>query len=234
MASLTPPHILVVDDDNRLRGLLQRFLTENNFMVSQASDAAEARQALVSLEFDLLIIDVMMPGEDGISLARSLRETKDVPILMLTAMGETEDRISGLETGVDDYLTKPFDPRELLLRINAVLRRTTHVSASNQDETGQEILNLGECVYDMRRDELLCENDPIRLTPAEAALLRELAKHPGEILSREDLAAATGVSKNLRTVDVQVTRLRKKIETDLRLPRYLQTVRGKGYMLMPD
>jgi len=234
MASLTPPHILVVDDDNRLRGLLQRFLTENGFMVSQASDAAEARQALASLEFDLLIVDVMMPGEDGISLARSLRETNDVPILMLTAMGETEDRISGLETGIDDYLTKPFDPRELLLRINAVLRRTTHVSSSGHDEIGHEVLNLGNCVYDMRRDELLCENDPIRLTPAEAALLRELAQHPGEILSREDLATATGVSRNLRTVDVQVTRLRKKIESDLRLPRYLQTVRGKGYMLMPD
>jgi two-component system phosphate regulon response regulator OmpR len=229
-----PPHILVVDDDTRLRGLLQRFLTENDFIVTQASDAAEARQALAALEFDLLIVDVMMPGEDGMSLTKSLRENNQVPILMLTAMGETEDRISGLEHGVDDYLTKPFDPRELLLRINAILRRAQHVATPIDDDIGQEILNFGTCAYDARRDELLCNGDPVRLTPAEAALLRELAQHPGEILSREDLAAATGVSRNLRTVDVQVTRLRKKIESDLRLPRYLQTVRGKGYMLMPD
>jgi len=176
----------------------------------------------------------MMPGEDGMSLAKSLREEKNVPILMLTAMGETEDRISGLEAGVDDYLTKPFDPRELLLRINAILRRANQPGTGNVDDGAQEILNFGSCVYDMKRDELLCNDDPVRLTPAEAALLRELAQHPGEILSREDLATATGVSRNLRTVDVQVTRLRKKIESDLRLPRYLQTVRGKGYMLMPD
>ncbi len=230
----TPPHILVVDDDTRLRGLLQRFLTENGFMVSQAADAAEARQALVSLEFDLLIVDVMMPGEDGMSLTRGLRETKDVPILMLTAMGEADDRITGLETGADDYLTKPFEPRELLLRINAILRRARRPDAGAEAGSGVEVLNLGACVYDMRRDELICNAEPVRLTPAEAALLRELARRPGEILSREDLAAATGAARNLRTVDVQVTRLRKKIESDLRLPRYLQTVRGKGYMLMPD
>ncbi len=234
MTSPTPPHILVVDDDTRLRGLLQRFLTENGFMVSQAADAGEARQALLSLEFDLLIVDVMMPGEDGMSLTRSLRETKDVPILMLTAMGEADDRITGLETGADDYLTKPFEPRELLLRINAILRRARRPDADAAGTAGMELLNLGACVYDMRRDELICDTQPVRLTPAEAALLRELARHPGEILSREDLATATGAARNLRTVDVQVTRLRKKIESDLRLPRYLQTVRGKGYMLKPD
>jgi two-component system phosphate regulon response regulator OmpR len=233
MSTPTPAHILVVDDDTRLRGLLQRFLAENGFMVSQAADAAEARQALASLEFDLLIVDVMMPGEDGMSLTRSLRETKDVPILILTAMGEADDRITGLETGADDYLTKPFEPRELLLRINAILRRARRPDAA-EGETGRESLNLGACVYDMRRDELVCDGAPVRLTPAEASLLRELARRPGEILSREDLAAATGAARNLRTVDVQVTRLRKKIESDLRLPRYLQTVRGKGYMLMPD
>ncbi len=232
MTGQTPSHILVVDDDTRLRGLLQRFLTENGFMVSQAADAAEARQALLSLEFDLLIVDVMMPGEDGMSLTRSLRETKDVPILILTAMGEADDRITGLETGADDYLTKPFEPRELLLRINAILRRARRPDGGAA--AGLEVLNLGACVYDMRRDELVCGGEPVRLTPAEAALLRELARRPGEILSREDLATATGAARNLRTVDVQVTRLRKKIESDLRLPRYLQTVRGKGYMLMPD
>ena len=234
MTSPTPPHILIVDDDTRLRGLLQRFLTENGFMVSQAADAGEARQALLSLEFDLLIVDVMMPGEDGMSLTRSLRETKDVPILILTAMGEADDRITGLETGADDYLAKPFEPRELLLRINAILRRARRPDADAAGTAGMELLNLGACVYDMRRDELICDTQPVRLTPAEAALLRELARHPGEILSREDLATATSAARNLRTVDVQVTRLRKKIESDLRLPRYLQTVRGKGYMLMPD
>lgn len=230
----SPAHILVVDDDTRLRGLLQRFLTDNGFLVSQAADAAEARRALESLEFDLLIVDVMMPGEDGMSLTRSLRESKDVPVLMLTAMADAEDRINGLETGADDYLSKPFDPRELLLRITAILRRARKAGTAQQDFAAVEVLNLGACVYDMRRDALLKGEDAVRLTPAEAALLKELARHPGEILSREELAAATGVSRNLRTVDVQVTRLRKKIESDLRLPRYLQTVRGKGYMLMPE
>jgi two-component system phosphate regulon response regulator OmpR len=230
----TPAHILVVDDDTRLRGLLQRFLTDNGFLVSQAADAAEARRALESLEFDLLVVDVMMPGEDGMSLTRSLRESKDVPVLMLTAMADAEDRINGLETGADDYLSKPFDPRELLLRINAILRRARRGESAQADFAAVEVLSLGACVYDMRRDALLKDDEAVRLTPAEAALLKELARHPGEILSREELAAATGVSRNLRTVDVQVTRLRKKIESDLRLPRYLQTVRGKGYMLMPE
>ena len=230
----TPNHILVVDDDTRLRGLLQRFLADNGFIVSQAADAAEARQALLSLEFDLLIVDVMMPGEDGMSLTRSLRETKDVPVLMLTAMGEAEDRIGGLSSGADDYLAKPFDPRELLLRINAILRRTRRPEAAAETAEALETLNLGACVYDVKRELLIRDDEAVRLTPAGAALLKELARHPGEILSRDELAAATGVSRNLRTVDVQVTRLRKKIESDLRLPRYLQTVRGKGYMLMPE
>lgn len=227
------PHVLVVDDDTRLRGLLQRYLSENGFMVSQAGDAAEARQALASLEFDLLIVDVMMPGEDGRSLTRGLRETCEVPVLMLTAMGESEDRIAGLEAGADDYLTKPFEPRELLLRLHAILKRARRGVPARGSE-GLEALSLGACIYDLKRDLLLHEGEPVRLTPAEAALLKELARHPGEILSREDLGAATGAQRNLRTVDVQVTRLRRKIETDLRLPRYLQTVRGKGYMLMPD
>jgi len=230
----SPAHILVIDDDTRLRSLLQRFLTDNGFLVSQAADAAEARRALESLEFDLLIVDVMMPGEDGMSLVRSLRESKDVPVLMLTAMADAEDRINGLETGADDYLSKPFDPRELLLRINAILRRARKGEGAQPDLAAVEVLNLGACVYDMRREALLKDEEAVRLTPAEAALLKELARPPGEILSREELAAATGVSRNLRTVDVQVTRLRKKIESDLRLPRYLQTVRGKGYMLMPE
>lgn len=230
----TAHHILVVDDDTRLRSLLQRFLSDNGFVVSQAADAAEARQALVSLEFDLLIVDVMMPGEDGMSLTRSLRETRDLPILMLTAMGEAEDRIGGLSSGADDYLSKPFDPRELLLRINAILRRTRRPEAPADGGDAPEVLSLGACVYDVRREALMKGEEAVRLTPAEAALLKELARHPGEILSRDELAVATGVSRNLRTVDVQVTRLRKKIESDLRLPRYLQTVRGKGYMLMPE
>ncbi|SOD92146.1 response regulator [Caenispirillum bisanense] len=234
------PHILVVDDDERLRKLLRKYLSDNGYLVSVAVDAAEARGQLAAMEFDLVVLDVMMPGESGFELARALRaEGQAVPILMLTAMGETEDRIQGLESGVDDYLAKPFEPRELLLRIASILRRaaappSTPAPAAVADIAAPPQLRFGEIVYDRKREELARHGVRIHLTTAEAALLGVLAERPNEVLSRDDLATATGAGGNQRSVDVQVTRLRKKLEDDARLPRYLQTVRGKGYLLRPD
>lgn len=233
--SAAPPHILVVDDDGRLRDLLRRYLSENGFLVSTAADAAEARAKLESLAFDLLVLDVMMPGESGLDLTRDLRRagtrTGAVPILMLTAMAEAEDRIHGLERGADDYLTKPFEPRELLLRIRTILRRVN--GATPAREAAAPVL-LGGLVFDAERLELRGPGRTVRLTEAEAALLRALAQNPGATLTRDDLAQRLDLTGNPRTVDVQVTRLRRKIEPDPRFPRYLQTVRGKGYALLPD
>ncbi len=223
------PHILVVDDDTRLRQLLNKYLIENGYLVSSAADAAQARRQLGAMTFDLIVLDVMMPGESGLELTKSLRADNTVPILLLTAMGETVDRINGLEMGADDYLTKPFEPRELLLRINSILRRS---SRDVPDEPQR--CRFGRFTFDSVRGELLGDGTVVHLTSAEAALLAILALTPGETLSREDLAARTGNSGNLRTIDVQVTRLRKKIEEDPRLPRYLQTVRGRGYVLWTD
>lgn len=223
-------HILVVDDDTRLRQLLRKYLTDNGYLVTIAADAKEARQQLGAMEFDLIVLDVMMPGETGLDLTRSLRADNHVPILLLTAMAETEDRINGLESGADDYLPKPFEPRELLLRIGSILRRTPRETVPTQPKQ----IRLGRFTFDMERGDLLENGEPQHLTSAEAALLAVLAQTPGETLSREDLANRTGNSGNLRTVDVQVTRLRKKIEDDPRLPRYLQTVRGQGYVLWLD
>jgi len=223
-------HILVVDDDRRLRELLRKYLSDNGYLVATAADAAEARQRMAGLSFDLIVLDVMMPGEDGMQLTRSLRaEGSRVPILLLTARGEVDDRIRGLEAGADDYLSKPFEPRELLLRLGSILRRVPR----DEPESGRE-LRLGEFVWDMARSELRRGDQPVHLTQAERDLLAVLAEAAGQGVARDDLAARTGNSANARTVDVQVTRLRKKIEDDPRLPRYLQTVRGMGYMLRPD
>lgn len=230
-----PPHILVVDDDGRLRDLLRRYLSENGFLVSTAADAAEARAKLESFSFDLLVLDVMMPGESGLDLTRDLRrggaQTGAVPILLLTAMAETEERISGLESGADDYLTKPFEPRELLLRIRTILRR---VNGAAPARAASAPVLLGGLLFDAERLELRGADRTVRLTEAEAALLRALAENPGATLTRDDLALRLDLTGNPRTVDVQVTRLRRKIEPDPRFPRYLQTVRGKGYALLPD
>ncbi len=223
------PHILVVDDDDRLRELLRKFLTEKGFIVATASDAADARAKLKSLAFDLLILDLMMPGESGLDFAVDLRKTSEVPILMLTAMGEPEDRIAGLERGADDYLPKPFEPRELLLRINNIMRR---VPPPAMEAVAQ--VRLGDAVFDRDRDELHRNGKRVRLTAVEATLLKALAEQPGTILGRDELIARTGAGGGGRAVDVQVTRLRRKIERDPKLPRYLQTVRGKGYVLRPD
>ena len=222
------PHILVVDDDNRLRELLRKFLSENGFRVATASDAADARAKLGGLAFDLIVLDLMMPGESGLDFARALRRNSAVPILMLTAMGEAEDRITGLETGADDYLPKPFEPRELLLRIHAILRR-----APAPAEPAAQV-RLGDVTFDLERESLSRDGVPIRLTDVETALLRALAERAGDVLGRDELILRTGASGGGRAVDVQVTRLRRKIEPDPKLPRYLQTVRGKGYVLRPD
>lgn len=224
------PHILVIDDDRRLRELLRRYLVDNGFIVTTAADAADARAKLAALEFDLIVMDVMMPGESGLDLTRSLRGELSTPILLLTAMGEPDDRIRGLESGADDYLPKPFEPRELLLRIHAILRRV--VPKTDAAQNGP--VRFGAFTFDPKRDELLCDGERVHLTTAEASLLRVLATRPGEVLSRKTLSDLGRVGGNARTVDVQVTRLRRKIEDDPRLPRYLQTVRGEGYVLRTD
>jgi two-component system phosphate regulon response regulator OmpR len=222
------PHVLVVDDDDRLRKLLQKFLGERGFLVATAHDAADARSKLAAGQFDLIVLDRMMPGESGLDLARWLRDSHPTPVLMLTAMGEAEDRIAGLEAGVDDYLSKPFEPRELVLRIQGILRRVARPAPRGRQ------LRLGAFAFDPERVELSRDGEPVRLTDVEASLLKALASRPGEILSREDLIELTGAQGADRAIDVQVTRLRRKIEDDSRLPRYLQTVRGKGYLLRPD
>ncbi len=223
------PHILVVDDDDRLRSLLRRYLTEQGFRVTTAGDVAEARSKLRSLAFDLLVLDIMMPGESGLDLTRSLRRDSNVPILLLTAMGESIDRIDGLECGADDYLTKPFEPRELVLRIKAVLRRVPQPLEVDQKE-----VHFGGYCFDLEREELRRGEAFVRLTAAEVGLLKALARRPGVPVSREDLTGGDSGPGNTRAVDVQVTRLRRKIESNPRFPRYLQTVRGTGYVLVPD
>jgi len=220
-------HLLVVDDDTRLRELLRRYLTEQGFRVTVAENAAAARAKLASIEFDLIVLDLMMPGESGLDFAADLRRQSVVPILILTAMGEPEDRIAGLERGADDYLPKPFEPRELLARIRTVLRRVPQLRTPPLPRA----IRFGDCVFEIERQFLTRSGVPIRLTSTEAGLLRALALAAGTPLSREDLSESTGQS---RTVDVQVTRLRRKIEADPKFPRYLQTVRGKGYVLLTD
>jgi two-component system phosphate regulon response regulator OmpR len=225
-------HLLIVDDDERIRGLLQKFLIRNGFLVSVARDAMQARKILGGLEFDLIVMDVMMPGEDGVTLTRDLRKKMATPILLLTARGETANRIEGLEAGADDYLVKPFEPKELLLRINAILRRVPQAKAA---EPVRQFLHMGTVRYDLDRGEMWRGEAPVRLTATEAALMRVFAAQPGVPLSREKLVADQGEDATQeRAVDVQITRLRRKIEDDPKVPRYLQTVRGEGYMLQPD
>jgi two-component system phosphate regulon response regulator OmpR len=229
MAAPDAPHLLVVDDDERLRGLLRRYLADNGFRITLASDAAEARLKLKSLEYDLAIIDVMMPGENGFELTASLKAERRVPVLLLTAMAEAESRIHGLEQGADDYLAKPFEPRELVLRIRNILARAAVDGAAAAGEA-----RFGGFRFDLKRAELWRGEEAVHLTAAETALLAALAGRPGAPVSRERLAEEAQFSGNARTVDVQMTRLRRKIERDPRFPRYLQTVRGIGYVLKPD
>ena len=225
------PHVLVVDDDKRLRDLIGRYLTEQGYRVTTAVDAADARAKLAGITFDLLVVDIMMPGESGLDLTRALRESSLVPILLLTAMGESTDRISGLETGADDYLVKPFEPRELVLRINAILKRA-HQRVSGPTKVGA--VKFGAFVFEIERRRLFKAGEPIHLTEAESELLFQLARRAGEPVSREALSPQAEDSGESRLIDVQMTRLRRKIEDDPRFPRYLQTVRGRGYVLQPD
>ncbi|BCW88592.1 Transcriptional regulatory protein OmpR [Alphaproteobacteria bacterium SO-S41] len=220
-------HILVVDDDTRIRTLLQRFLTTNGYRITMAADAAEARHHLKNFTFDLIVLDIMMPGEDGLSLTASLRKTSDVPVLLLTARGEAADRIAGLESGADDYLAKPFEPRELLLRIAAIGRR------ARAERSALKEIRMGAYRFDPERGEMTRDGHQVKLTGAETALLRLLSANAGKPISRLELAQRTGAGLE-RSIDVQVTRLRRKIEDDPKMPLYLQTVRSIGYVLIPD
>ena len=229
------PHLLVVDDDERIRSLLQQFLVQDGYLVSTAENAEQARILLSGIEFDLIILDVMMPGQDGISFAGELRNLgNNTPILLLTARGETEDRIKGLEAGADDYLPKPFEPKELLLRINAILRRMPDLK---EDKMMPKTLDFGNLKYDVARNELWDGEKQVRLTTTESQLMKIFTSALGEPISRADLVTSLGRDVSLaqdRAIDVQITRLRRKIEVNPSQPRYLQTVRGAGYMLLFD
>ena len=225
-------HVLLVDDDERIRGLLQKFLMRNGYLTTSARDADHARRLLAGLDFDMAILDVMMPGDNGFALCAEIRETRTMPILLLTAKGDTADRITGLEAGADDYLAKPFEPKELLLRLKAILRRAPAAGGAMP-----KTLHLGSARYDLDRGELFRGEDPVRLTATETTLMRILAATPHEAVSRATLVdklGRDGEASGERAVDVQITRLRRKLETDPKQPRYLQTVRGEGYMLAPD
>ncbi|WP_208436046.1 response regulator [Bartonella phoceensis] len=219
------PHLLVIDDDTRIRNLLFQFLVKNGFRVSVSANADEARRQLASLDFDLLIVDIMMPGENGLDLTTSLRQTKNVPILMLTALSETDNRIHGLEAGADDYLAKPFDPRELLLRINAILRRGFPL---NQPKIEQIV--FGPYIFSIARRELKKGREIVKLTDKEQKMMVMFAENAGDIIPRHKFAM-DDQSIGERTIDVQINRLRRKIEQNPALPTWLQTVRGIGYKL---
>jgi two-component system phosphate regulon response regulator OmpR len=222
------PHILVVDDDRRLRELLSRYLTDNGFRVSVAKDTQEARTALEVLQFDALIVDVMMPGENGFDFAKAVRGQSSVPLMMLTARSDADNRVRGLEIGVDDYLGKPFEPRELLLRLNNIIKRGLTASPSSDPV---ESIRFGDYQFYLQRGELRKGEEGVRLTEREREILTLLARKPGQTVPREDFAAHEDIS-NERTVDVQINRLRRKIETDPANPLHLQTVRGIGYRLI--
>lgn len=229
-------HVLLVDDDERIRQLLRRFLEKNGYIVTCARDAAHARGLVAALAFDILIVDVMMPGEDGLSFTRWIDGR--TPVLLLTARGELESRIEGLEAGADDYLSKPFEPRELKLRMEAILRR----SAAPPPPSKAAVIRLGGLRFDASRGELWRGDEEVRLTTAEVTIMRLFARRANQPVSRADLLAELGAdpdggedkSVQERAVDVQITRLRRKVEETPRSPRYIKTVRGAGYMLSPD
>ncbi|HEY1095922.1 MAG TPA: response regulator transcription factor [Alphaproteobacteria bacterium] len=225
--ALHAPHVLVVDDDKGIRDLTGRYLQQQGCVVLTAQDAADARAKIGYFAFDVVVLDVMMPRETGFSLATSWRtQNMDTPIIFLTAKGEAEDRIAGLETGADDYMVKPFEPKELLLRIQSLIRRTRKNNA--------EILQFGRWQWDATRQLLVDGAESISLSNVESNLLSVLIAHIGQPINRYDLAAQLGLDGNERTIDVQVARLRQKIEPDVKRPRYIQTVRGEGYVLRPD
>ena len=219
-------HVLIIDDDDRIRELLSRYLIKQGYRASTAASADDARQKMTGLKFDLLIIDIMMPGEDGLSLTKSLREYHDVPIILLTALGEAEHRIAGLRIGADDYLPKPFDPEELLLRIDNIFRRTGR-------EPAKDTVSFGPYVYDVNQGLLRKSGKQMRLTTGEQTLLSLLARQAGAVVSRYILSENIKAQSE-RAVDVQMTRLRRKLEDDPAEPQFLLPVRGEGYRLVSD
>ena len=225
------PHILVVDDDERIRKLVLRYLIEHDFVAMAAEDADEARRVLADFDIDALVVDVMMPGDTGFEFVKGLRDAGNaIPAIMLTALGEVDDRIEGLEAGADDYLAKPFEPKELVLRLHAVLKRGMAAKAKLYQR-----FRIGPWEFDGEQGFLNGDDDTVvKLTAMEILLIKALGAKAGEVVSREDLAEACNVDAGERTVDVQITRLRKKLEEDTKMPRYLQTVRGQGYLLRLD
>jgi two-component system phosphate regulon response regulator OmpR len=221
------PHVLVVDDDHRIRDLITRYLGQSGFRVTSACDTQSARAAMRGLAFDIVVLDVMMPGESGLELARELKSNSSIPICMLTARAEQDDRVQGLETGVDDYMLKPFEPRELVLRLQNILRRGQTVNVPKEE------VRMGEFTFHLGRGELKRGQDTIKLTERERDLLRLFASRPGMPIPRHELASDESTGSE-RAIDVQINRLRRKIETDRSSPVYLQTVRGKGYILYVD
>lgn len=219
------PHVLVVDDDDRIATLVCRYLKDNGFIAIRAKDAMQARKFIENMSFDVLVLDIMMPGESGLELTRSLEESgKNIPVLLLTALGEVNDKLKGFEAGADDYLAKPFEPKELVMRLKAILKRT-FIEPSNN------LFKIGRWIYEPDLRVLRCDEETVSLTQMEINLINALSESPGEVIKRETLAQKCNFDETSRTIDVQVTRLRKKIEEDSKIPLYLQTIRGKGYLL---
>ena len=216
-------HILVVDDDDRIRELVKQYLEENNFLVTTAANSNDAKEKLNIIKFDILILDIMMPGESGLSLTKKIKKNNPMPIILLTAKGETEDRIQGLELGADDYLGKPFEPKELLLRIKNILNKI-------QKPLLPEEINIGKATINLKKLNIKINNKTIKINPQEKKILEKMLEVPGKIFSRNDIGKIINISKE-RTIDVMITRLRQKIESDPKNPKYLQTIRGSGYVL---
>ena len=216
-------HILVVDDDDRIRELVKEFLVENNFLVTTAKDAMVAKKKLKIVKFDILILDIMMPGEDGLSLTKEIKKNNPIPIILLTAKGETRDRIEGLELGADDYLGKPFEPKELLLRIKNILNKIQKPFLSDEIYIGSTLVNL-------KKLHIKINNKIKKINPQERKILEKMLESPGKVFSRDDIGKIINISKE-RTIDVMITRLRQKIESYPKNPKYLQTIRGSGYVL---
>ena len=216
-------HILVVDDDNRIRELVKEYLEDNNFIITTAKDASDAKKKLEIIKFDIMILDIMMPGESGLSLTKSIKKNDSTPIILLTAKGEPRDRIEGLEIGADDYLAKPFEPKELLLRIKNILNKTKKPLKSNDIHVGNVLINLNKL-------EIKKNNKVKKINPQERKVLEKMLETPGEVFSRNEIGKIINISKE-RTIDVMITRLRQKIESNPKKPKYLQTIRGSGYVL---
>ena len=216
-------HILVVDDDNRIRELVREYLVKNNFEVTTAKDALDAKKKLEIIKFDILILDIMMPGESGLSLTKEFKKNNTTPIILLTAKGEAQHRIEGLELGADDYLGKPFEPKELLLRINNILRKIKKPAVAEEIYVGDALINLKK--LNIKTDKKI-----IKINPQEKKVLEKMLESPGEVFSRNDIGKIINISKE-RTIDVMITRLRQKIESNPKNPKYLQTIRGSGYVL---